>query len=67
MNIDRAQCLKPGDRVRVPADYGAPGYYGRVEHVGAVVAFNIHGADYVWVTVRKPGAHASVWPSNRLG
>lgn len=67
MNIEKARTIKPGDTVRCPADRGEPGYTGKVEHVSPNEGTNIHGVPYIWVTVRRPGGHASVWPSNRLG
>lgn len=60
MRIDQAQNLKPGQRVRVPADYGQRAYTGHVEHIGAHIAQNVKGDDYVWVTVRAPSGNASV-------
>lgn len=70
MNILKAQALKVGNYVNCPADRGEMGYRGRVEHVGVEVTQRL-GMDepYIWVTVRRPGvgAHASVWPSNRIG
>lgn len=67
MDIENAKALKVGATVRCPADMGRPAYSGKVEHVGTTEATDLQGRAYVWVTVRRPGAHASVWPSNRLG
>lgn len=66
MKLQQAQALKVGQYVSCPADRGEPGYRGRVEHVGQQANGPEH-CRYIWVTVRRPGAHASVWPSNRLG
>lgn len=67
MDIAKARTLKIGDTVRCPADRGDPAYSGKVEHVGQDEAQDLQGRGYLWVTVRRAGAHASVWPSNRLG
>ena len=58
--------LRVGAVVACPADRGDPAYTGRIEHVGDPV-HNPGMSPYRWVTVRRPGAHASVWSSNRLG
>ena len=63
MNIDS---LKVGATVHCPADRGQAAYAGKVESFGGTVSKNIAGTAYVWVTVRGPSGHASVWPSNRL-
>lgn len=67
MDIAKARALKLGAVVACPADRGSPVYSGKVEHVGSVEAQDMQGRAYIWITVREPGAHASVWPSNRLG
>ena len=67
MDIQKAQNLKIGQRVRCPADRGEPAHNGTVEYVGQQTATTHAGTLYVWVTVRRSDAHASVWPSNRLG
>lgn len=65
MELKQAQALKVGDVVRCPAERGDPGYTGTVEHVGTHVTDR--PVPFVWVVVRRTGAHASSWPSNRLG
>lgn len=67
MTHEQALKLKVGDTVRCPADRGEPGYSGKVEHIDDNDATHaLVKEPFRWVTVRKPGAHASVWPSNRL-
>lgn len=66
MDIAKARALKVGDTVRCPAQDISPAYSGKVEHVGQTEAQDMQGRAYLWITVRRPGAHASVWPSNRL-
>lgn len=65
MDIQKATKLKVGDIVRFPADRGEPSGSGKIAHISTDVNKNIHGIDYVWVTVNV-GQHNTVWPSNRL-
>ena len=65
MDINKAQSLKIGQTVHFPSDRGDPAGSGCVKHVSETVNKNIHGTEYIWVTV-DTGGHASVWPSNRL-
>lgn len=67
MNITQALALVYGALVHCPPDRGEAPYAGTVRHVGQQVCKNIHGTEYVWVTVRRlDGRSAHVWPSNRL-
>ena len=69
MKLEQAQALQVGQPVSCPADRGNPAYIGCVERIDTQVQRpSVPGVSpYVWVTVRRLGAHASVWPSNRLG
>jgi hypothetical protein len=66
MDIKKAKQLVYGASVHCPADRGEPPYYGIVRHIGADVFKNIHGHEYIWVTVSKNGNTRHVWPSIRL-
>lgn len=66
MTIEQAKELKIGDRVTYPPDRGDKAGTGKVKHIGTNVQTNIHGDQYVWVTVHKNGKSCGVWPSNRL-
>lgn len=68
MEINKAKELVYGKQVHCPADRGDPAYMGVVRHVSTDVNKNIHGVEYVWVTVSKVGngQTSHVWPSNRL-
>lgn len=67
MDIKQAKLLTLGAVVSFPADRGDAAGSGRVMHLGSEVAQNIHGAEYIWVTVRSnDGQSQGVWPSNRL-
>lgn len=62
MKIEKALKLRVGQQVNYPADRGSPPGTGNISHVGTQVHKNIHGREYIWVTVKGGG----VWPSNRL-
>lgn len=67
MRIEQALKLQPGQTVRCPEDRGQAGYAGRIDHRTDDVYETHDGkSKYIWVTVRHPRGHASVWPSNRL-
>lgn len=67
MKIEQAKRLQYGSTVHCPADRGEAPYAGVVRYIGLDVFKNIHGVEYVWITVsRKHGASSHVWPSNRL-
>ena len=57
---------KVGEQVRCPPDRGNSAYTGKVWRVGENVYTNIHGVDYVWVTVTKGKYQREIWPSHRL-
>ena len=63
MNIEKAKLIKVGDIVSFPPDRGDKGGQSKVVHVSTVVNKNIHGAEYLWISL-TPGC--GVWPSNRL-
>lgn len=65
MNIDKATALKPGDKVRCPADRGYVPFTGTVVQGSGEVYKSHNGTPYVWITVQGLGSK-SVWPSNRL-
>jgi hypothetical protein len=67
MHIDQALRLRPGQVVRWPEDRGQEAYSGRIDHKSDEVSETYDGkTKYIWVSVRHPRGHASVWPSNRL-
>jgi hypothetical protein len=67
MQIAQARRLGIGQRVAYPADRGQPAGTGVVVFVGDTAARNIHGTEYLWITVRDTVRHhRAVWPSNRL-
>lgn len=66
MKIADALKLAVGARVKCPGDRGDAPYVGTVEHPGTSINTSITGAEYVWISVRRTGGPASVWPSNRL-
>ena len=66
MDIEEALKLKKGDRVYYPPDRGDPKGYGIVHTTPKKRVYeNIHGRQYIWVSVHTVGK-TSVWPSNRL-
>ena len=67
MNIRDAQQLVLGARVKCPSDRGDAPHSGTVEHIGTEIGTSISGTQYIWISVRRPHGHVSVWPSNRLG
>lgn len=67
MNILKAKHLKVGDIVECPPDRGDPGYSGGIAHVSEQEQTHMGGKPFIWVTVKRCGAHASAWPSNRIG
>lgn len=66
MHLEKAKNLKIGDKVCCPEDRGQLAFNGIVEQTAGAVDVSHQGIEYVWITVRKPGAYAEVWPSNRL-
>lgn len=67
MDIQRALQLKIGNTVACPPDRREPGYRGTVTNVSPIIATSHNGDEYIWVEVKTPFGHKSVWPSNRLG
>lgn len=65
MTPDQAKRLQYGSQVHCPEDRGDRAYFGIVRHIGTEVHKNIHGVEYVWITVSDKG-RSSTWPSNRL-
>lgn len=55
-----------GQTVNCPKDRGDDAYRGIVVSSGDVEQRSHRGEPFVWVTVRHPRGHSSVWPSNRL-
>lgn len=67
MNIESAQALRVGDRVRYPADRGEAQGTGVVTHIARKVYRNICDIEFMWITVAYDHARQrSIWPSNRL-
>lgn len=59
--------VKIGAIVHCPADRGDAPYTSRVVHIDPTSNKNIHGVEYVWVTVHRSDTHTNhVWPSHRL-
>jgi hypothetical protein len=67
VQIAQARRLTVGQRVAYPADRGQAAGTGVVVFIDDTPARNIHGTEYLWVTVRDiVRHHRAVWPSNRL-
>ncbi len=62
MLIQKAMQIKAGQTVRFPADRGEDAGKGEVLSVGPSICKNMHGTQYLWVTIKGGG----VWPSHRL-
>ena len=69
MNLQQARKLKPGSKVKYPCDRGSPAGIGEVTSADlteAIKQTNIHGTEFIWVSVRHSPVQVSVWPSHRL-
>lgn len=68
MNLSRAKTLVIGQNVSFPEDMEKPAGSGKIESIGTEIQKNIHGKEYIWVSVKDNASFAtSVWPTNRLG
>jgi len=65
MHIKKALELKINQIVNYPADRGESAGTGKIRSMSKTINKNIHGVEYIWVTVQMFGKSA-VWPSNRL-
>jgi hypothetical protein len=69
VNIQQARKLQPGNKVKYPSDRGSPAGIGEVTSANlsdSVKQKNIHGTEFIWVSVRHSPVQVSVWPSHRL-
>ena len=55
--------IQVGQHIAYPADRGMPAGAGAIRFISPAVSTNIHGVQFVWVTIQGGG----VWPSHRLG